>query len=165
MESAANLAADKGLAAVGVQQIADAAGVTKGGFFHHFPSKQHLVDAVVDEMMQALSADIDERMAADPMPQGRFTRAYLEMIFGSGARHEPWMPLWASMITDPSLRQVWLAWFNGQLEKHRDTDAGVHLEIVRFATDGIWLGGLVGILPADQASLHEDLLAMTKKQP
>lgn len=162
MTSAAKLATDKGLAAVGVQQIADAAGVTKGGFFHHFPSKQALVDAVIDEMMGALTVEIERRMADDPIPRGRFTRAYLDMVFEGDSHSELWMPLWASMITEPSMRMTWLTWFNGQLEKHRATDTGVHLEAVRYATDGLWLGDLVGVLPADRAALHQQLLNMTK---
>jgi DNA-binding transcriptional regulator YbjK len=42
LEQAARLAVEQGVAAVTVQAIADAAGVTKGGLTHHFPSKQAL---------------------------------------------------------------------------------------------------------------------------
>ena len=45
LDCAAKLAAEQGVAALSVQAVADAAGVTKGGLFHHFPSKQVLLEA------------------------------------------------------------------------------------------------------------------------
>ena len=66
--------AQEGLHAVTVQAVADAAGVSKGGFMHHFNSKQALVEAAVTELLETLSTDLAARMAADPVPSGTFTR-------------------------------------------------------------------------------------------
>ncbi|MBP8939478.1 MAG: helix-turn-helix transcriptional regulator, partial [Agrobacterium sp.] len=44
LDCAAKLAADQGVAALSIQAVADAAGVTKGGLFHHFASKQALLE-------------------------------------------------------------------------------------------------------------------------
>ena len=84
LDQAARLAVEEGLAAVTVQAVSDAAGVTKGGFIHHFPSKQALIDAVFEELLDTLSDDLDRRLAADPQPYGSFTRAYVESVFELG---------------------------------------------------------------------------------
>lgn len=46
-----------------------ASGVTKGGLFHHFTSKQALVDGVLSEMLANAEREIAVAMAAnaDPM--------------------------------------------------------------------------------------------------
>ena len=46
MDEAKKLAIESGISAITVQAVASAAGVTKGGFLHHFPSKQALIDAI-----------------------------------------------------------------------------------------------------------------------
>jgi len=51
LHSAITLAAREGVSALALHQVAEAAGVTKGGLLHHFPSKQHLLDALVDHVV------------------------------------------------------------------------------------------------------------------
>ncbi|MEP0456590.1 MAG: helix-turn-helix domain-containing protein, partial [Roseibium sp.] len=50
MDEAKKLAIESGISAITVQAVASAAGVTKGGFLHHFPSKQALIDAIFEEV-------------------------------------------------------------------------------------------------------------------
>jgi AcrR family transcriptional regulator len=168
LDAAARLAVEEGLAGVTVQAVADAAGVTKGGLLHHFPSKQTLIEAVFADLLQQLDAEIDTYMTADAERHGSFTRAYVQAVFADYERGDgsPWAPLSVSMISDPSLRRLWSGWLQGRLEQHRGTDAGVTLELVRRAADGIWLACLMkpeGIVSVDLPALRSPLLAMTKK--
>ena len=64
IEQAIRLMAEEGLHAVTVQAVSDAAGVSKGGFMHHFSSKHALVEAAFAELLAALDADLAARMAA-----------------------------------------------------------------------------------------------------
>ena len=41
----------RGVHAVGVREIADKAGLTIGAFFHHFPTKNDVVHAIIDEVI------------------------------------------------------------------------------------------------------------------
>jgi AcrR family transcriptional regulator len=169
LDSAARLAVEEGLAGVTVQAVADAAGVTKGGLLHHFPNKQALVEAVFSGLLERLDAEIDTYLVADKMPHGRFTRAYVEAVFADYERgaSSPWAPLSVSMIMDPDLRQLWSEWLEGRLERHRETDKGSTLEIVRLAADGVWLAYMVkaaGTPSVDLRALHPKLIAMTNKR-
>lgn len=164
LDQAARLAVEEGLAAVTVQAVSDAAGVTKGGFIHHFPSKQALIDAVFEELLDTLSDDLDRRLAADPQPYGSFTRAYVESVFelGLGATGGPWAPLSISMLTDPRLRALWAEWFEARLSRHQATDGDLRLSIVRLAADGIWLADLAKMTLPDPAQLRLQLLQATQ---
>lgn len=52
IEAARSLVRHKGFAATSVDELCAAAGVTKGAFFHHFPSKEALGVALVDDWTQ-----------------------------------------------------------------------------------------------------------------
>jgi AcrR family transcriptional regulator len=165
LDQAARLAVEQGLAAVTVQAVADAAGVTKGGFMHHFPSKQALVDAVFHQVLDTLDRELNERMAADPEPYGSFTRAYLESVFemGQDTAGGPWATLSISMLTDPALRALWVRWFQARTDRHQATDSDMKLAVVRLAADGIWLADLAGMTLDRRPELRDHLLEETRK--
>jgi AcrR family transcriptional regulator len=164
LDHAARLAVEQGLAAVTVQAVADAAGVTKGGFMHHFPSKQALVDAVFAELLDTLDRDLDARIAADPEPRGAFTRAYLFSVFDMPPSQSggPWAALYVSMLADADLRALWARWYAARLDRHRATDDDVRLAAVRAAADGVWLADLTGARLAERERLRNLLLDMTR---
>lgn len=66
---------DHGFAATAVDAIIEDAGVTKGAFFHHFPSKTDLAHALVERYAAADAAQLEafmqraERLARDPLQQ------------------------------------------------------------------------------------------------
>lgn len=167
LDTAARLAVDEGLAAMTVQAVASAAGVTKGGLFHHFPNKAALVAAVFSDLLDRLDAQIDALMAADQDAHGRFTRAYVEAVFDDHALDNdgPWAALSVSMITDPELRRLWSGWMEHRLAQHAGTDNDPALEVVRLAADGAWLAFLLGSSGAgidDIAALRTRLVGMTR---
>lgn len=64
LEAAQRLVLERGFAAVTVDAVIDAAGVSKGAFFHHFPSKAALGRAVVERYAAADADALESAMAA-----------------------------------------------------------------------------------------------------
>jgi TetR/AcrR family transcriptional repressor of nem operon len=56
LAAARHLVRHKGFAATSVDDLCTAAGVTKGAFFHHFPSKEALGVALIDDWTETTSA-------------------------------------------------------------------------------------------------------------
>ncbi|MDC4761550.1 TetR/AcrR family transcriptional regulator, partial [Acinetobacter baumannii] len=54
IEQAIILASEKGTSGVSIQNVANGAGITKGGVFHHFANKQILVEAMISEIISHL---------------------------------------------------------------------------------------------------------------
>jgi AcrR family transcriptional regulator len=52
---AAQLFAERGFAATTVREIADAAGILSGSLYHHFDSKESMVDELVHEMLDRVT--------------------------------------------------------------------------------------------------------------
>lgn len=75
MDAAEALILDAGFAGTSVDSIVERAGVTKGAFFHHFPSKADLAHALVERYAaldrEHLETFLDraERLARDPLQQ------------------------------------------------------------------------------------------------
>ena len=162
LDSAIRLAVRSGLTGISLQQVAEAAGVTKGGLLHHFPSKQALVDAVFDLLMEEFSASLEQAMAVDAEPHGRFTRAYLDLVDMDATDLDERSALWISLVTDPHLARRWSAWLGAQLAERGELEAGPALEAVRFAADGIWTGLFAGVTPANRTALLAYLRGLTR---
>jgi len=63
LDSAQRLILDHGLAATSVDSVIADAGTSKGAFFHHFPSKNHLARAVVERYAEGDVAQLEDFMA------------------------------------------------------------------------------------------------------
>jgi AcrR family transcriptional regulator len=68
---AANLFARKGYDGTSTRELAEALGVTKGTFYHHFPSKEDLLMQICDESLTRISAAALEAMESAAGSLGR----------------------------------------------------------------------------------------------
>jgi len=166
LEAAVALAEEQGLAGVTVQAVAERAGVTKGGLFHHFANKQALIDAVFDFMLEQMDEALDRLIGGDEGGQGCFTRAYVISTFECCDMALSGQALTISMVTDPALRRRWRAWIDERIARHADTDADPRLHVVRLAADGYWFARVLH--DGDPGSetpeaLQARLIAMTRE--
>ncbi|MBR0556179.1 TetR family transcriptional regulator [Ciceribacter sp. L1K23] len=166
LDAAARIATHRGIADVTVDAVCLEAGVTKGAFFHHFPSKASLVNAVFADLLERFETELAEHMAADIEPLGRFSRAYVEAVVAPGkAGSEPlWAALCLSALTDAELRANWGEWLDGQLADHGEAD-DPDLRLARLAADGLWLAAITGsgLEERQTRETMERLRALTRK--
>ena len=71
IDSAVQLFGDQGYAATSVQEITDAAGVTKGAFYHHFEHKEDLLRLIHDDFIDYYLSVMEDVLARyeDPAEQ------------------------------------------------------------------------------------------------
>ncbi len=82
VDSAARLFADHGYAGTSLDEVVAASRVTKGAFYHHFPSKLSLFDAVFTQLQDTAIDRIRTAIATedDPWIRARAgVRAYLDL--------------------------------------------------------------------------------------
>src|SRR5215468_9124700 len=79
--AATRLFAEKGFGSTSVQAIADVVGVTKQAVLHHFPTKNHLRDAVLEAMLAHWQERLPRLLAAATASEDRF-----EAVLGELAR-------------------------------------------------------------------------------
>ena len=86
LERAADLFAKHGVAATTVREIAEAVGILSGSLYHHFASKEAIVDAIVSSFMDDLVRRYDAVLAADGDPASRL-RGLVHASIATSADH------------------------------------------------------------------------------
>jgi AcrR family transcriptional regulator len=72
---AAELFASKGFRNTTVRDIADAAGILSGSLYHHFDSKESMVDEILRTFQDELFGKYDEILASDTDPRSKLEQA------------------------------------------------------------------------------------------
>ncbi|WP_043618511.1 TetR/AcrR family transcriptional regulator [Nonomuraea candida] len=134
LDAAEDLLCDQGSAALTLAAVADRAGVSKGGLLYHFSSKEALIKAMVERLID----DFDQLMAAQPDDTytGRYVGATLAAVRSGRLRR------WA-IVTGASgnlfllapLREAMARWHREGLGDEPDPRAS---QIVRLACEGLW---------------------------
>lgn len=162
--SAIELSAQKGVASVSIQAVADAVGITKGGVFHHFPNKQQLLDAMIQYIVQQIDHTTDQLIAQDERSVGCFTRAYIRLAFATHIHDlgDLWSALAMTMLTQETFNHYWAEWLKQKLSLYADVENSPELYFIRLATDGLWLQSITGLLDHTQAEqLQQQLIERT----
>jgi AcrR family transcriptional regulator len=172
LDKAARLFATKGVAATTVREIADSVGVLSGSLYHHFESK----DAIVDELLRSYLDDLHARYhevtreILDPRARiERLVRVSMEVVVAHPYATEIYQndfnllanqPRFAYLKTSVNdTRKIWLDALNGGIESglfRTDIDAQTLYRIVR---DVVWLsvrwqkpGGQALVMRAEQCA-------------
>ena len=106
------LIAQRGLAALTVQDVADAAGVSKGALFHHFANKQALIDAALAALTDDFEVPVRFLLEQDEIAYGRFSRAYVRACFDHLLQQEQANDIGLSLahLLEPALLAHWRGW-------------------------------------------------------
>jgi AcrR family transcriptional regulator len=149
---AARLFADKGFKNTTVRDIADAAGILSGSLYHHFDSKESMVDEILRTFQEELFGQYDEILASGADPLAQLEQAVL-VSFDAIDQHHDEVAIFqndaAYLLTfdrfsyladrNKQSREVWLTLLRNGI------DAGVlrddlDLELTyRFIRDTVWV--------------------------
>src|SRR6478735_2143558 len=95
-----------GYAAASLNQIIQASGLTKGGFYFHFASKKALALAVVAEAQQQEMAALEAQLAVLPRAIDRLFEAPRALVRQGGPGPGQLGRLITELGRDPELREV-----------------------------------------------------------
>ncbi|SDX51841.1 transcriptional regulator, TetR family [Marininema mesophilum] len=167
LTAASNIVSEKGVSKLTLEAVANQAGVSKGGLFYHFPSKEDLVQAMIDELSIDFMNDIKNNLQAFH-GKGQWTQAYVETMFmkvEDGLKMSS--ALFASMFTNPKLMEkAQLQYKELQDQIQNDQVDPVHSIIVRLASDGLWFAEMFGLSPLDKEmrdKVHSELTKLITK--
>ncbi|WP_299432769.1 TetR/AcrR family transcriptional regulator [uncultured Meiothermus sp.] len=169
LEAANTVILRDGIAHLTLEATAREAGVSKGGLLHHFPSKEALVRGLLEHYLALFEAELSRRMAQDPDPRGRFSRALIGATFDADP-HQPMLraSLLAALALNPELLKPVRAAFDGYQQRIEDDGLGAaHATLLRLAADGLWFADLLHLAPPQGAlreQLRRRLLALTHRE-
>jgi AcrR family transcriptional regulator len=112
LEAAEECFARHGYEATSVAHICECAGVTKGAFYHHFPTKHAVFMALLDRWLSGLDTQLSAaRSGASSVPAAFEQMGRLAgLIFDAAGGHLPmFLDFWSSAIRDSETWQVTVA--------------------------------------------------------
>ncbi|OBA85164.1 TetR family transcriptional regulator [Mycolicibacterium mucogenicum] len=87
LQLAAAMFAERGLKATTVRDIADSAGILSGSLYHHFKSKEQMVEEVMRDFLDWLFARYEQIIATEPDPLARFKGLFMASFDAIEHRH------------------------------------------------------------------------------
>ena len=124
LQSSVKLFADKGYDATGVAEICDASDVSKGAFYHHFPSKQSVFIELLRDWLQGLDVELGLVMSkAHNVPEGLTAMAgETRGVFnGADGRIQLFFEFWQQARRDPEIWKEFIAPYR----RYQDYFAGI----------------------------------------
>jgi AcrR family transcriptional regulator len=112
LETAAQLFSKTGYDATGVAQICQAAGVSKGAFYHHFPSKQSVFMVILNSYLNGIDSGFKLMRQEDKnVPQTILQMAGLAgSLFQTADIHLPiFLEFWTQANHDPHIWEAAIA--------------------------------------------------------
>lgn len=145
-----------------LESVAQVAGVSKGGLLYHFPSKEALVEGMIDHYLTQFERRLESYLAQSGGNQpGDWLRAYIHATFDTDADEVAVSAgLLAAIGVNPDLLKPMQARYDSW-QAHIDADAGENRAlagIIRLALDGLWMSDLFGMAPPDPA-LRKQMLS------
>lgn len=169
LTAAANVVLSQGASKMTLEAVAKEAGVSKGGLLYHFPSKDALVEGMIEHMVQGLTDRIRKAYEQDEFGtnQGRWLRALTKANFQSQDL-ELSAGLTAAVLLQPDLLEAnRRAYETRQQLIEQDGVDMVWANIIRLVGDGIWFSELLGFAPPKEpikSQILERLLALTTEK-
>lgn len=163
LEAAARVLARDGAAQLTLDAVAREAGVSKGGLLYHFPSKDALVQGVLEAFVGQIERGLAAREAADECARGRFARANFELTLAGDPQPAASSALLAALALRPELLEPVRAHYAGWRARAEADGLEPGLgTLLTLAADGLWLSELLG-LGAPTGKRREQLRALVAR--
>lgn len=149
---AATMMAERGLRATTVRDIADAAGILSGSLYHHFKSKEEMVDEVLRSFLDWLFGRYQQIIDTEPNPLERLKGLFMAsfeaiehrhaqvVIYQDEAKRLSSQPRFAYLeARNREQRKMWVDVLQQGIDKgHFRPDIDVDL-VYRFIRDTTWV--------------------------
>jgi AcrR family transcriptional regulator len=165
-----------GVARLTLEAVAREAKLSKGGVLYHFATKDALIQAMLERLIQYCERELEAHQEDDTAP-GRWTRAYVRKKFEPVLSYpgeadfprskEVGAGLIVAATTNPRLldplQERFRAW---QQAIEADGIDPVRATVVRLAVDGLWLAELLGLWSPDdklRTQVLNELVRLTRE--
>lgn len=163
IEAARTLVAERGVDAVGLSDITEAADLGTGTFYNYFASRDEIVEAVAEDSIESLGARMDSMTAAMPDAAEVFSASLRHLV-----RHAISDPLWGWFVVRLGVAHPKLIAILGP-RAARDLRQGVDsgrfvipdVEIATACVFGALLSTLHHVLSAQTQDGADELFART----
>jgi len=159
LKIACQLVREKGASQLTLDAVAKEAGVSKGGLLYHFPTKDALIQATLDDFLDRFDSDTEEEAVRNTNLNNKWAQAYLIQTFEISKNDlDMSASILAAAASNPELlepmRKRYVRW---QSRMTAECKSPVEATAARLAADGLFFCELFGFAPLDE-QLRTDVL-------
>jgi AcrR family transcriptional regulator len=173
-----------------MEALAREAGMSKGGLFHHFPTKEALLKALVDQIAERVLAIVHQKVAADPRPGALLRGITTALMAGIPpypedltaeelaalqiTTEESLCALLSTVMTNPEVTGSLRRTLRGMAERLTAEPLGARQLQIWLSAEGLMFWGMMGVItkddplfPAAVAAIREsvkDLCAQLERE-
>ncbi len=140
LKAAAQIIVRLGVGGFTIEAVAQEAGVTKGGVLHHFPSKEALINGLIEQVSEMFNLRVQAELDAEPVGEpGRWLRAYIRTIFAVQYEDIDLIPALAAAVAaeNQTIDRIRNAMQASQMAAIQDGLDPTVAYIIRLAVDGV----------------------------
>lgn len=173
LDAAERVLLERGPNQLSVDALIKEAGLSKGGFFHHFATKDALLIALLDRLIERTLRQIEEIAAKDPEPRGARLRAQIALAFDSKSNEVHTSRALLLAFIEAIRSRTALAEHARRLNDlsfardiGEDIPAGRAI-LIQFALDGFWMAEALGsasLSASRRKALRDSLLALAQPE-
>ena len=159
LEASAKVVLDKGVGALTLDAVALEAGVSKGGLLYHFPSKNKLIEGMIERLIAEFDSMLETELEKS---NGDWLSAYIRTSFQSDPKLDSMgSALFVAIANNPELleplRAHYAEWQDKVIASAASPETGT---IIRMAIDGLWVSDLLDFAPPSSATRKKMLTAL-----
>lgn len=173
LEAAEAVIRRDGIKRLSVDTVVAEAGISKGGFFYHFKTKDELLAALLQSVTEEMTVEVTALVEADPEPRGRILRSIIRAAFdfdADPARRDRFVTLTLAVLTASIESPTLLAEVRRGNDEQLTASASdglslAHALLLNAAVEGFWIGQSLGSTTVPEPlrrQLRDLLVALTR---
>ena len=173
LEAAEAVIRRDGIKRLSVDTVVAEAGISKGGFFYHFKTKDELLAALLQSVTEEMTVEVTALVEADPEPRGRILRSIIRAAFdfdADPARRDRFVTLTLAVLTVSIESPTLLAEVRRGNDEQLTASASdglsrAHALLINAALEGFWIGQSLGSTTVPEPlrrQLRDLLIALTR---
>ena len=173
LEAAEAVIRRDGVKRLSVDAVVAEAGISKGGFFYHFKTKDELLAALLQSVTEEMTVEVTALVEADPEPRGRILRSIIRAAFdfdADPARRDRFVTLTLAVLTASIESPTLLAEVRRGNDEQLTASASdglslAHALLLNAAVEGFWIGQSLGSTTVPEPlrrQLRDLLIALTR---
>ena len=159
LDAAEEVVTRDGVTRFTLEAVARQAGLSKSGLLHHFPSKEALIEAVVERTVEQWRQSLQAAVEEQPLGPHRTARALLQCSLGEMSQWNERMrrssTALLAVLVHCSGKSTAMHQFYQQVHAQMELESGGTAtgDLVLAVIDGIWLRWVTGLAPLAETQI------------